>query len=162
MAKEYKAFWNDERKEKANNINLTQSEATILASMVLEEQRVKYHEHPTIAGVYVNRLKLGMKLQSCPTVIYALNKPGLRRVLKKHLEIESPYNTYINFGLPPGPICIPEPRVIDAVLNYETHDYLFMCAKPEYSGDHQFSKTNAEHSRYSKIYSAWADREGLK
>ena len=161
MAKEYKKFWNTERIEKAKKINLSQSEVTILASIVLAEQRVKYEEHDTIAGIYINRLNKGMFLESCPTVIYAHNDFTINRVLNKHLEIDSPYNTYKKPGLPPGPICIPEPRVIDAVLNYKKHDYLFMCAKPGYTSSHYFSTTNAQHERHSNEYSKWADKEGI-
>lgn len=161
MAKEYKKFWNADRIEKAKNINLSQSEVTILASIVLAEQRVKYNEHDTIAGIYINRLKKGMLLESCPTVIFAHNDFTIKRVLNKHLEIKSPYNTYKNPGLPPGPICIPEPSVIDAVLNYKQHDYLFMCAKPGYTSSHYFSITNAQHEKHSNEYSKWADKEGI-
>lgn len=161
MATEYKKYWNKDRMQKAKNINLSQSEVTILASIVLAEQRVNYDEHDTIAGIYINRLKKGMFLESCPTVIYAHNDFSMKRVLNKHLEIESPYNTYRNPGLPPGPICIPDPRVIDAVLNYQDHDYLFMCAKPGYTSSHYFSITNAQHERHSREYAKWADKEGI-
>ena len=126
MAKEYIKFWNTERIEKAKKINLSQSEVTILASIVLAEQRVKYEEHDTIAGIYINRLNKGMFLESCPTVIYAHNDFTINRVLNKHLEIDSPYNTYKKPGLPPGPICIPEPRVIDAVFSTMI---IYLCAQ---------------------------------
>ena len=103
-----------------------------------------------------------MKLQADPTVKFALNKPKLRRLYYKHLEIDSPYNTYKYSGLPPGPICIVDPRVIDAVLNYEKHDYLFMCAQPAYSGYHNFSSTNSQHEKYKRDYIDWLKKENIQ
>ncbi len=162
LAKGYNYFWNLGRRNKAKKIGLSQSEVTTLASIVYEEQRVNYDEHSKIAGLYINRLNRGILLQADPTVKFALNDHNLRRVLLKHLEIESPYNTYKYKGLPPGPICMPDTRVIDAVLNYKHHDYIFMCAKPEYSGFHNFSKTNAEHEKYRAKYIAWLKSERIK
>ena len=161
LAFEYKKFWNKSRLKKAKNLGLTQSEICILASIVQMEQQVKFDEHSKIAGLYINRLKKNMKLQADPTVKFALNKPGLRRLYYKHLEIDSPYNTYKYKGIPPGPICIPDPRVIDAVLNYSQHDYIFMCAKPSYSGYHNFSSTNADHEKFKKIYTTWLSLEKI-
>ena len=161
MAKEYKKFWNSERKKKALKIGLSQSEITILASIVQSEQSLKYDEHSTIAGLYLNRLNKNMKLQADPTVKFALNKPELRRLYYRHLEVDSPYNTYKYAGLPPGPICIVDPRVIDAVLNYEKHNYLFMCAQPAYSGYHNFSSTNAQHEKFKKEYTDWLKNENI-
>jgi len=158
----YKSFWNEERKQKAANLGLSQSEITTLASIVYEEQKTKFDEQAKIAGLYINRLNKKMKLQSDPTVKYAIGKPGLRRVLYEHLEYDSPYNTYVYVGLPPGPICFPPTQTIDAVLNYETHDYIYMCAKPEYSGYHNFSKTLKQHNTYASKYRKWLDKEGIR
>ena len=157
----YKKFWNSTRIKKANKIGLTQSEVTILASIVQMEQQLKFDEHAKIAGLYINRLKKGMKLQADPTVKFALNKPGLRSLYYRHLEVDSPYNTYKFKGLPPGPIWIPDTRVIDAVLDYETHNYIFMCAQPSYSGYHNFSSNNNDHEKYKKDYTNWLSKEGI-
>ena len=162
MAKEYKKFWTAKRKAKAKKLGLSQSEVTTLASIVHEEQKVKIDEQPKIAGLYLNRLKNGWLLQADPTVKYALNNPSLKRLLYKHLEIDSPYNTYKNTGLPPGPICIPEPNAIDAVLNHEKHNYFFMCAKPEYSGYHNFAQTNAQHEVNARIYHNWLKKQSIR
>ncbi len=162
MAKEYKKFWNSERLSKAKGLKMSQSEITTLASIVYEEQKVKFDEQPKIAGLYLNRLKNNWLLQADPTVKYALGDPTIKRLLFKHLEVESPYNTYRNAGLPPGPICLPEPRTIDAVLNYEKHNYFYMCAKPEYSGYHNFSKTLSQHNAYAKEYQSWLTKEGIR
>lgn len=159
--KEYKKFWNSNRIKKANIIGLSQSEVTILASIVQMEQQIKFDEHSKIAGLYINRLQKGMKLQADPTVKFALKKPNLRRLYYKHLEVDSPYNTYKYDGLPPGPICIVDPRVIDAVLNYSKHDYIYMCAQPSYSGYHNFSSTIVEHERYKKMYISWLSLEKI-
>ena len=161
MAKEYKKFWNEDRKLKADSINLTQSEVSILASIVQSEQSLKYDEHSKIAGLYLNRINKDMKLQADPTVKFALDMPGLRRLYYRHLEVNSPYNTYKFKGLPPGPICIPDSRVIDAVLNYEQHDFIFMCAQPAYSGYHNFSSTNYQHEKYKKLYTNWLKSENI-
>ncbi|MCB9188224.1 MAG: endolytic transglycosylase MltG [Flavobacteriales bacterium] len=158
----YKSFWNEERKGKAAEIGYSQSEITILASIVYEEQKVKFDEQPKIAGLYLNRLKKGWLLQADPTVKYAIGDPSIKRLLFKHLEYDSPYNTYIYGGLPPGPISFPEPQTIDAVLNYEKHDYMYMCAKPEYSGYHNFSKTLSQHDVYAAEYHKWLKSEGIK
>jgi UPF0755 protein len=144
MAQKYKAFWNDQRKAKATEIGLSQSEVSILASIVQQEQNLYDDEKATIAGLYLNRLRLGMKLQSDPTAVYACGKFNSQRVYNKDLQIDSPYNTYRYAGLPPGPICLPLPSSIDAVLNYEKHDYIFMCA--EYgTGRHNFARDDDQH-----------------
>lgn len=158
----YKTFWNDDRKAKASALGLTQSEVTILASIVYEEQKVKFDEQPKIAGLYLNRLNKGWLLQADPTVKYAIGDPTIKRLLFKHLEYDSPYNTYLYAGLPPGPISFPEAQTIDAVLNHEDHDYMYMCAKPEYSGYHNFSKTLEQHNVYANEYQKWLDKEGIK
>ncbi len=152
MAKEYKAFWTDERLAKAKALKLSQSEVSILASIVEAEQLLHVDERPTIAGLYLNRLRRGMKLQSDPTVIFALGDFSIRRVLTTHLTTESPYNTYRNVGLPPGPIRLPQKSSIDAVLNAEEHGYLYMCAREDFSGYHAFAKNLAEHNRNAQAY----------
>lgn len=158
----YKSFWNEDRKAKAAQLGYSQSEITIIASIVYEEQKVKFDEQPRIAGLYLNRLKKGWLLQADPTVKYAIGDPSIKRLLYKHLEFDSPYNTYIYPGLPPGPISFPEPQTIDAVLNYEEHEFMYMCAKPEYSGYHNFSKTLQQHNVYAKEYQKWLDKEGIQ
>tara|TARA_B110000285_G_C15132091_1_gene624332 strand:+ start:2694 stop:3737 length:1044 start_codon:yes stop_codon:yes gene_type:complete len=161
IASKYKIFWNTERMDKANKLGYSQSKITILASIVQMEQQIKFDEHSKIAGLYINRLKKNMKLQADPTVKFALKMPNLRRLYYKHLVVDSPYNTYKYKGLPPGPICIVDPRVIDAVLNYSKHDYIFMCAKPSYSGYHNFSSTNYQHEKFKKIYTTWLSLEKI-
>lgn len=145
MAKEYKSFWTEERKQKARNIGLSQSEVSILASIV-ELETIKKDERPRVAGVYLNRLKKRMLLQADPTVIFALGDFSINRVLKVHLQIDSPYNTYKYLGLPPGPIYLPSISSIDAVLNAEKHDYIYFCAKEDFSGYHNFAKTLSQHN----------------
>ena len=162
LAKNYKKFWNDSRLKKAKKLNLKPSEITVLASIVQLEQQSNFDEHTTIAGLYLNRLKLGMKLQADPTVKYALNNPRLKRVLNKHLKVDSPYNTYLHHGLPPGAIYIPETSVIDAVLNYQEHDYLFMCAYPSYNANHSFAISYKDHLKNQKKYTDWLDKEGIR
>ena len=152
MASEYKAFWTTDRVQKAKNINLSQSQVSTLASIVQAEQQLFPDERPMIAGLYLNRLKLGMRLQSDPTVVYAIGDFNINRVLTKHLAFESPYNTYIYAGLPPGPINIPSKKSIDAVLNFEKNDYIFMCAKEDFSGYHAFAKTLSEHNRNAREF----------
>lgn len=161
LATKYKSFWNKERIDKANELGYSQSEITIIASIVQMEQQIKFDEHSKIAGLYINRLKSNMKLQADPTVKFALKMPNLRRLYYKHLKVDSPYNTYKYKGLPPGPICIVDPRVIDAVLNYSKHDYVFMCAKPSYSGYHNFSSNNKDHEKYKKLYTSWLSLEKI-
>jgi UPF0755 protein len=151
MKREYDRYWTVDRCNKLKQTGLTKEEAMILASIIMEESR-KYDELPTIAGVYINRLRKGMLLQADPTVKYAINDFSLRRVLTAHTKFDSPYNTYIYKGLPPGPICIPEQKVIDAVLNYEQHDYLYFCAKDDFSGYHVFAKTLQQHNQNANAY----------
>lgn len=151
MYEEYLAFWTDERKKKAEAVRLSTAEVTILASIVDKETQ-KNDEKPLIAGVYLNRLRKNWPLQADPTVVYAVGDFELKRVLTVHTQIDSPYNTYIHQGLPPGPICIPSIASIDAVLNYKKHDYMFFCAKADMSGYHSFSRTLAEHNRYARAY----------
>jgi len=161
MAKEYKKFWNNQRKEKAQKIGLSQSEVSILASIVQCETN-HIDEMPIIAGVYINRLKKGMLLQADPTVIYALNDFSIQRVLTKHLSYDSPYNTYLYPGLPPGPICIPYPHSIDAVLNYDLNNYLYFCARDDFSGYHVFAKTLDEHLKNARKYQQALNKLNIK
>ncbi len=152
MKKEYDKFWNEERLEKARKIGLKPVEVIILASIVQAEQQKHPDERPKIAGVYLNRLKKGIPLEADPTVVYAIGDFSIKRVLKSMLEIDSPYNTYKNKGLPPGPILTPDITSIDAVLNAEKHNYLFFCAKEDFSGYHYFSKTLSQHNKYAEKY----------
>jgi len=144
MHREYKRFWNESRIELAVNAGLTPVETMILASIV-QRETTRTDEMPRIAGVYINRLRRNMLLQADPTVVYAVGDYSIRRVLYSHLAIDSPYNTYKYPGLPPGPIGLPEPYVTDHVLNFERHDYLFFCARDDFSGYHAFARTHSEH-----------------
>ena len=167
MIKEYRKFWTEERINKAKLQNLTQVEATVLASIVHKES-VKKDERPRIAGVYLNRLRLGMPLQADPTVIYAIKKKSndfdqvIKRVFYNDLVMSSPYNTYVNTGLPPGPIAMPDITAMDAVLNPEKHDYIFFCASVERFGYHDFAATLSEHNKNAKKYSDWINSQGVK
>ena len=151
MQKEYNKFWNKERLKKSAAIGLTKFEVSALAAIV-EMESYKKDERPIIARLYLNRLKKRMKLQSDPTIIFAIGDFTIRRVLTKDLKIESPFNTYLHKGLPPGPICIPSVNAIDAVLSATKNDYLFMCAKEDFSGYHNFAKTSREHSKNARKY----------
>lgn len=151
MATEYKKYWTTERKNKATNLGLSQSEVSILASIVQKETN-KTSEKPTVAGVYLNRLKKGMLLQADPTLVYANRDFTAKRVLNKHKKIDSPYNTYKYKGLPPGPICLPSISSIDAVLNAKSHSYLYFCAKADGSGYHSFASTYREHLRNAREF----------
>lgn len=152
MHREYLMYWNEERRAKAEQIGLTPIEVSILASIVQAEQLGHPEERPTIAGLYVNRLNRNMKLDSDPTLVYALGDFTIKRVLNVHKEIESPYNTYKYSGLPPGPINMPQISSIDAVLNYEKHDYLFMAAKEDFSGYHNFATSMSQHLQNASKY----------
>ena len=154
-------FWNEERMAKLKRCGLSKYEAMTLASIVYEEVKIP-SEMRMIAGVYVNRLRRGIALQACPTVKYAMNDFALKRVLLKHLKYRSPFNTYINRGLPPAPICVPSITAIDAVLNYTEHNYLYFCARPELDGRHNFARTLAEHNANSRKYSAAIDKLKIK
>lgn len=151
MYKQYNRFWNDQREEKAQTIGLSKSEVITLASIV-EEENFKEVEKGLIAGLYINRLRKGMKLQADPTVKFALQDFNIKRITHNDLAVNSPYNTYLYTGLPPGPIRIPETSTIDSVLNYRRHDYLYMCAKEDFSGFHYFSKTYNEHLKNAAKY----------
>ena len=151
MLREYKRFWNKDRLGKSADAGLTPTEVSVLAS-IIDEEASKQDEKPRIAGVYLNRLKRGIPLQADPTIKFAINDFTVNRILYKHLEVDSPYNTYKHSGLPPGPIGCPSVESIDAVLNAEKHEYLFFAAKADFSGYHNFSRTLSEHNRYANQY----------
>ncbi|MFZ0597720.1 MAG: endolytic transglycosylase MltG, partial [Flavobacterium sp.] len=166
MIKEYHNFWTAERIEKAKKQGLTPVQATILASIVHKES-VKKDERPRIAGVYLNRLRLEMPLQADPTVIYALKLRDnnfdqvIKRVFYNDLVMKSPYNTYVNIGLPPGPIAMPDITAVDAVLNPEKHDYIYFCASIDRFGYHEFASTYEQHQINAKKYSDWIASQGV-
>lgn len=160
MLIEYLKFWNTKRLSRAKEINLTPIQVSILASIVKKESFIK-DERPIIAGVYMNRLNKKIKLQADPTVIYSIKqkennyKKIIKRVLFRDLNLDSEYNTYRYFGLPPGPICMPDISSIDAVLNFKKHNYLYFVANPNKPGRHSFSKSLKEHNYHRKIYLRW-------
>jgi len=160
MHNEYKKFWNDSRLSRAKVLNLTPEDVTIIASIV-DEETYKDDEMDEIAGVYINRLRKRMPLQADPTIKFALGDFGIKRIIKKQLEIDSPYNTYKNYGLPPGPISIPSIAAIDAVLNYKQHEYLYMCANADFSGYHVFSKTLEQHNVNARAYQRALNKEKI-
>lgn len=153
MRREYDAFWTADRDAKRSRSGLSRLEVMTLASIVNEETR-QSDEMATVAGVYINRLRKGVKLQADPTVKYALGDFSLRRILHSHLKVESPYNTYRNTGLPPSPICMPSIEAIDGVLDFEEHDYMYFCARPTFDGHHNFAATYSEHLRNARAYAA--------
>ena len=152
MAKEYKSFWTDSRKQKARTIGFTQSDVSVLASIVQGEQCCDNDEKRIIAGLYINRLKQKMPLQSDPTVIFAIGDFTIQRVSNEDKQVRSPYNTYLVSALPPGPIGFPQASSIDAVLDYDKNDFIYMCAKENLSGKHYFAKTYEQHLVYAKKY----------
>lgn len=154
----HRVFWNRERQNKLQHLGISQTEATILASIVQSES-AKPEEYPTIARLYLNRKQKGMMLQSCPTVKFALEDFSIRRILKSHLEVQSHYNTYKVTGLPPGPICLVREELVDSVLNAPPHSYIYMCAKPDFSGYHHFSKSYSSHQKYATAYQKALDRD---
>lgn len=160
MKREYDRFWTDERDSKAHELNLDRVQVSTLASIV-EEETVRVDERPVVAGVFVNRLKKRIPLQADPSIKFAHGDFTIRRILTRHLSIDSPYNTYKYRGLPPGPINAPSISSIDAVLNCEKHQYLYFCAKPDYSGYHVFSRTLAEHNRNAKVYQQFLNKEKI-
>ncbi|MFZ9587845.1 MAG: endolytic transglycosylase MltG [Crocinitomicaceae bacterium] len=165
MAKEFKKFWTPDRKNSLNKIGLkTQSQVVTLASIVCSEQSRQADEWPIIAGLYLNRLKQGMKLQSDPTFKFCWGNQlnGVQRLLAVHRDVECAYNTYKEKGLPPGPICLPSPKVVDAVLHPAQVDYIFMCAKPDYTHRHNFAVSGAEHMKNAKAFQSWLTIEQRK
>lgn len=151
MNMEYNRFWNEERLQKAEQLNMTPKEISVLASIVQAES-IKKEESPIIAGLYLNRIEKGMPLQADPTLVFAVGDFTLKRVLNEHKEIDSPYNTYKNAGLPPGPINMPTIHSLDAVLNHKDHNYLYMCAREDFSGYHNFASTHREHINNANRY----------
>ncbi|WP_299819231.1 endolytic transglycosylase MltG [uncultured Pontibacter sp.] len=151
MKKEYDKFWTAERKAKAEQLGLSQKEVSTLASIV-QAETIKNDEKPRVAGVYLNRLQKGMRLEADPTVVFAVRDFTIRRVLNVHLQHDSPYNTYKYAGLPPGPINVPDISSIDAVLNPEEHKYIYFCAKEDFSGYHSFAVTHSEHIANARRY----------
>lgn len=159
MESEYKKFWTPARLEKAKAINLQPVEVSTLASIV-DAEALHDQEMPTIAGLYMNRLNKGMKLEADPTVIFAQKDFTIKRVLSKYLVINSPYNTYMYAGLPPGPIMMPSIKAIDAVLNYQKHNFIYMCAKEDFSGYHNFATNEADHiANARRFQQALTDRK---
>ncbi len=150
MKKEYDKFWNSSRKAKAEEIGLSPAEVSTLAAIVQDEMSI-VAESPKIAGLYLNRIKKNMLLQADPTVKFALGDFSIQRVLTADLRIDSPYNTYKYRGLPPGPINLPTIASIDAVLNYEKHDYIYMCAKEDFSGYHRFAEDLTTHNKNARL-----------
>lgn len=161
MKKEYERFWTQERKDKAQACGLTPVEVSTLASIV-EEETANKSEMPMVAELYLNRLQAGMPLQADPTIKFSLQEFGLRRILHKHLEVESPYNTYKHAGLPPGPIRIASIQGIENVLNHAQHDYLYMCAKEDFSGTHNFAATFAEHQANARRYQQALNKRNIR
>jgi UPF0755 protein len=165
MIIEYHRFWSEARREKARNIGLTPREVIILASIV-ERETVKNDEMPKVAGLYLNRIRKGWKLQSDPTVIFSIQQSdplfAPRRVLYQDLEFDSPYNTYKYHGLPPGPISFPSTSALRAVLNAEQHEYMYMCANPDSPGYHSFARNDREHQINKAKYVQWLQKQGIR
>lgn len=151
MRREHDSFWNEERRRSASTKGLSPAEVSTLASIV-QAETVRMDDAPTIAGVYLNRLRIGMPLQADPTLTFALGLDSVRRVLDRDKLVDSPYNTYRNAGLPPGPINMPEPRFIDAVLNAPKHGYLYFCARADFSGFSDFARTYEQHLVNARRY----------
>lgn len=161
MLSHHDNFWTDLRKSKAAQLGLTPNDVSVVASIV-EEESAKKSEHGTIARLYVNRLDRNMPLQADPTVKFAIGDFSLRRINQQHIQKRSPYNTYLNHGLPPGPIRIPEKSTLDEVLNCEKHDYIYMCAKEDFSGYHNFASDYNTHLANARRYQAELNKRGIK
>ena len=161
MAKEYKAYWTAERKALAEQQGLTPDEVAVLASIV-DKETTNVDEMPMVAGMYLNRLRTNMPLQADPTVKFALGNFALRRLYNSHLACDNPYNTYKYAGLPPGPICVPSPQAINAVLHPAQHNYLYMCAKEDFSSAHNFAATYAEHLANARRYQQALNQRNIK
>lgn len=161
MKREHDHFWNDERIRKAQACALTPAQVCTLASIV-DEETANGPEKPDVAAMYLNRLQLGMPLQADPTVKFAVGDFSLRRIYHEHLKVDSPYNTYLHQGLPPGPIRIASIEGIDAVLNHSEHPYLYMCAKEDFSGTHRFAVTYQEHLRNARLYAQALNERGIR
>jgi UPF0755 protein len=161
MVKEFNAFWNEDRKAKAQKIGLTPIEISILSSIV-QAETIKEDEAPLVASLYINRLKKGMPLQADPTLKFALGDFTIKRILNVHKEIDSPYNTYMYAGLPPGPINLSEIWALNSVINYKPTDYYYMCAKEDFSGYHNFSNSYRDHMVHARRYQDALTREQRK
>ena len=161
LHKESNAFWTSKRKAEAKAAGLTPNEVIIMASIV-DQETANSEEKPMVAGMYLNRLHQGMKLQADPTVKFALKQFALKRILHEHLSVDSPYNTYRHEGLPPGPIAIPALSSIEAVLHFAHHDYIYMCAIEDFSGTHNFAKTYEEHLANARKYAEALNERGIK
>lgn len=161
MQKEHAAFWNEERRRKAASIGLAPEKVATLASIV-EEETTNSAEKPMVAGLYINRLNKGMLLQADPTVKFGLQEFGLKRILNKHLAVDSPYNTYKYAGLPPGPIRIPSIQGLESVLNYAHHNFIYMCAKEDFSGTHNFAATLSQHMANARRYQQALNRRNIR
>ncbi|MDT0649596.1 endolytic transglycosylase MltG [Autumnicola edwardsiae] len=167
MQQEYNRFWTEERLEKAEEINLTPTQVMVLASIV-QKETAKVDERPKVAGVYMNRYKNGWKLDADPTVIYAIKDESqkfdtiIKRVLYKDLKLDSPYNTYLYKEIPPGPITMPDISSIDAVLNYQDHDFFYFVADVQNFGYHKFAETLAQHNRNKREYVRWINQQGIR
>lgn len=161
LLKEHERFWTPERLDLLKATGLTRDEVLVLASIIQKETNHR-DELPRMAGVFINRLNIGMKLQADPTVKYAIGDLSIRRVLYSHLEYPSPYNTYHVYGLPPGVICAPNPSSIDAVLNHERHQYLYYAAQPGYNSRHSFAVTHQQHLQNARKYHAWLRQENIR
>ncbi len=161
MNKEYEKFWTVEKRKKANAIGLTPLKVSALASIV-ESETKQNSEKPVVAGVYMNRIIKGWKLEADPTLIFAMNDFTIKRVLNEYKTVESPYNTYKYAGLPPGPICLPEISSFEAVLGYTKHDYMYFCAREDLSGFHAFAKDYTTHLANARRYQAELNRRNIK
>lgn len=161
LAKHYKQYWDSSRVAKAEALGLRPRELVTLASIV-EEETNQNEEKGRIASVYLNRLRLGMPLQADPTVRYAWGDFMIRRVTRKHLQYPSPYNTYLNPGLPPGPICTPSRKTLEAVLNAPNTDYFYFCAREDFSGFHRFARTYREHQKNARLYQKALNQRGIR
>lgn len=160
LKKEYDKFWNEERLTKAEEIGLSQQKVAVLASIV-QAETIKADELQIVAGLYLNRIKRGIPLMADPTLVFASGDFEIRRVLNKHKKIDSPYNTYLNAGLPPGPINMPNISSLDAVLNHSKHKYLYMCAKEDFSGRHNFATNLVDHNRNAVKFQRAMNKAGI-
>jgi UPF0755 protein len=161
MYANYQSFWTADSKQRAAEINLSPAQVSVLASIV-DAEALHDEEMPTIAGLYLNRLRIGMKLESDPTLIFALHDFTIKRVLNRDKIINSPYNTYLHTGLPPGPIMMPSVNALNAVLDYRKSDYIYMCAKEDFSGNHNFAATLAEHNINAAKWRHALDEKNIK
>ena len=161
MHREVQKWWNEERQDLAKAVGLSPFQVSTLAAIVQGETNYQ-PEMPTVAGVYMNRLKIGMPLQADPTLIFALRDPTIRRLYSRDTQVDSPYNTYKYKGLPPGPICVPSIAALEAVLHYQKHNYLYFCANPEFNGSHLFAVNYSDHLRNARAYQRAANERGIK